>query len=142
MNRETVIDRQTVLNNYAEFSNAKMDAALDIMPISLTKYPAYASFPWIDFTYIFTVNFSDSQVGKAFSADVFGMGGPLNGFAVGDVATDNLQRLVNKTVSYQFNGTSSNFKMNFFDENSNLLGTFKCENFLLLGVGGGIGVWV
>jgi hypothetical protein len=140
MDNITLINKKLVSNNRPDFLNSRTDASLEVIPISVNTYPAYASFPWFDFTYFFNINFY-AQVEKSFSANVFGMGGPLNGKASGNIHTKHIQRLLTETVSYNFNGTENDFNLNFFDENSNLLGNFSCDSFLLFGVGGGVGSW-
>jgi Rhodococcus equi virulence-associated protein len=141
MNVENTINNQS-LNEYEDFFQSSLGSGTQNNAVSSTKYLAKAPYTWVDFSYTFTVNFFDANICKSFAANIFGMGGALNGTAGGNVCTANLDRLLNKTVSYHFNGTESDFIMNFFDENSNLLGNFKCENFILFGVGGGVGKWL
>jgi Rhodococcus equi virulence-associated protein len=141
MNVENTISNLSI-NEYEDFFQDSLGSATQNNAVSLTKYSANAPFTWVDFSYTFTVNFFDTHISKSFAANIFGMGGALEGTANGNVFTANLDRLLNKTVSYHFNGTESDFIMKFFDENSNLLGNFKCERFILFGVGGGAGKWL
>ncbi len=141
MNLENTINNLNV-NEYEDFFHGSLSAGTQTKDVNSIKYLAKAPFNWVDFSYTFTVDFFDKHICKSFAANIFGMGGALNGTAGGNICTDNLDRLLNKTVSYHFNGTEGDFSMNFYDENSNLLGSFKCEHFVLFGVGGGVGKWL
>jgi Rhodococcus equi virulence-associated protein len=141
MNVENTINKQ-IVNEYEDFFHGSLMPAKQNNAVKSTKYLAKAPFNWVDFSYSFTINFYDANICKSFEANIFGMGGALNGTAGGFISTENLERLFSNTVSYHFNGTESDFIMNFFDENSNLLGNFKCENFVLFGVGGGVSKWL
>jgi hypothetical protein len=141
MNFENTINKQSV-NEYEDFFQGSLGSVTQTDVVNSTTYSAKAPFIWADFSYTFTVNFFDTQISKSFAANIFGMGGALDGTASGSVYTDDLDRLFGKTVSYHFNGTESDFVMSFFDDNSNLLGNFKCESFVLFGIGGGVGKWL
>jgi hypothetical protein len=140
MNLENTVETARFYD-YAEVLPDNADIAMALKSLDFVKYLANAPFTWIDFSYRLAINFFDESVDKSFGANFIGMGGALKGTAIGDICTDNLSRLLNKTVSYKFRGTESTFVMDFFDEHENLLGSFQYDSFLLFGDGDGTGSW-
>lgn len=140
MSLENTINRPSV-NEFEEFLHGNSDFDSQNSSVNPERYPANAPFIWVDFSYNFQIHFIDSKIAKSFSASVFGMGGALEGIAGGEIHTNNLSRFLAKTVSYHFKGTENTFYINFYDENSNELGSFHYNSFLIFGDGGGVGTW-
>ncbi|WP_406276070.1 VapA/VapB family virulence-associated protein [Streptomyces sp. NBC_00191] len=62
--------------------------------------------------------------------------------APGTVCTDDINALYSNTTSCQYNATPAYVNINFFDDDSNLLGQFVSGSVsTLFGVGGGSGSW-
>src|SRR5262249_48731297 len=60
----------------------------------------------------------------------------------GSLITDDVLRLYRDTVSFAFNAAVAYFNVNFFDGNSNLLGSYHGGGIgLVTGIGGGTGHW-
>jgi virulence-associated protein len=80
--------------------------------------------------------------GKSFNGNAGGVSTPGGGALFGDVYTDNLDALYDRTVSFEFQATPVYLSILFFDDNSNLLGHFQSGAVsTVTGVGGGSGSW-
>ncbi len=80
--------------------------------------------------------------GKKFVGDGGGLFTPGAGALIGDIYTDDLARLYSSTVSFEVNATPVYTNINFFDANSNLLGSLHTGSVsTVAGVGGGTGSW-
>ena len=61
---------------------------------------------------------------------------------IGDVYTNDLERLYSDTVSFEFQATPVYTSLLFFDKHSNLLGHFQAGSVsIVTGIGGGSGSW-
>lgn len=104
------------------------------------KYAANGSFVSAVFYYHFWVNLKDQN--KQFNGNAGGIGAPGGGAMVGDVYTDDLDRLLKDTYSFQFGTTPLYFELTFFTKQSEYLGTFQAGGIgVTLGTGGGNGGW-
>lgn len=121
----------------------KIDAwVAKILLGTTTGYPTTAGYYSVLFYYHVGVTFIP-PTSHAFTGNGGGIGVPFPlSLSAGAVFTDDLPGLLANTVSFQFDGIPGAFNVNFFDNNSNLLGYFLGVGInLLLGVGGGSGDW-
>lgn len=103
------------------------------------SYHANGSVASMIFYFKFQVNIDD---GKSFNGQAGGVASPGGGALIGDVYTDDIQRLYRDTVSFEFNCTPVYTSILFFDGHSNLLGHFQAGAVsVVAGVGGGSGKW-
>jgi hypothetical protein len=151
MTTKPTFDEAAILSDYKKAHKGKLsDAQIEEGVKSLSgamnaaqqaaaqaKYGAKATivttFGWVRVTV--EVNGGKSCEGNG--GGVFGLGGGVFG---GDVYTDDLQRLYKDSVSFQVNLVGMVYlNINFFDGNSNLLGSFQGGGFSpwTSGVGGG-----
>ncbi len=80
--------------------------------------------------------------GKTFDGKAGGIGFPGGGALFGTVYTDDINRLYANTKSFAFQATPVYFAVEFFDGNSNYLGTFQSGAVsIVTGTGGGSGHW-
>jgi hypothetical protein len=104
------------------------------------KYPATGSFVSAVLYYHFWVGLKNQN--HHFEGNAGGFGVPGGGAMVGDVYTDNLDRLVKETKNFQFGTTPLYFEITFFTGNSEYLGTFQAGGIgIALGTGAGNGSW-
>ena len=103
------------------------------------KYPATGSIASLLFYFKIQVQIKG---GKTFDGQAGGIGFPGGGALFGDVYTEDLDRLYRDTHSFQWLGTAVYFTVNYFDSNSNFLGTFQAGAVsIAVGTGGGTGRW-
>lgn len=130
-------------------STAVLGAANVDYPINLCwqfaagRYTAQAQVASVGVYFQVTVGVSPrpgaslSYVGQAGGAGVPGANGTW-----GDVYTDDLLRLANDAVSFQFNTTPFYTNVNFFDASSNFLGSYHGGGVgITTGIGGGTGTF-
>lgn len=117
----------------------KLNAALGALTATTNRYPANGSVA----SFIFYLQFQCTiKGGKTFDGKAGGVSSPGGGALIGDVYTDDLDRLYRDTVSFQFNATPVYTSLLFFDGNSRLLGHFQAGAVsTVAGVGGGSGRW-
>lgn len=117
----------------------KLDAAIGALSATTARYPATGSVASL----IFYLQFQCTiKGGKTFDGKAGGVSTPGGGALIGDVYTDNLDRLYRDTVSFEFQATPVYTSLLFFDRNSNLLGHFQAGAVsIVAGVGGGSGSW-
>lgn len=126
---------------HGKLDQAKIDAAVQSLTATTTSYPASGSVLSLVFYLNFMVNIT-SEGGKTFDGNAGGVSSPGGGALFGDVYTDDLNRLYNSTVSFEFQGTPVYLSILFFDGDSNLLGHFQSGAVsTVAGVGGGRGSW-
>ena len=119
-----------------------LDAALRKIETTDTKYPATASIATIFFYTKIYCDIDDKVYGAKFTGDVFvtnSIGGcELQGY----VYTDDIERLLNDTHSFEIISKKDNLSFLFFDNNSNLLGHFQAGAVSSsCGIFGGKGSW-
>jgi hypothetical protein len=112
----------------------------DFKESATNKYPATGSFVSAVIYYHFWVNLTDQN--KQFNGNAGGVGVPGGGAMVGDVYTDDLDRLIKETKNFQFGTTPLYFELTFFTDGHDYLGTFQAGGIgIALGTGGGNGKW-
>lgn len=118
---------------------AAVDQAVERLVTTTTSYPATGSVA----SFVFYLQFMVTVTGgKRFDGKAGGLTTPGGGALFGDVYTDDVNRLYRDTVSFQFNATPVYTNLNFFDSNSNFLGSFQSGSVsTVLGTGGGSGSW-
>ncbi|BCN46627.1 virulence-associated protein VapO [Prescottella equi] len=88
----------------------------------------------------FSVTVEDG--GKTFTGDSGGISIPGVAVLKGTLFTDDLQRLYNDTVSFEYNAVGPYMNINFFDSHGTLLGHVQSGSIgTLTGIGGGTGGW-
>lgn len=81
--------------------------------------------------------------GARFVGNGGGLMTPGAGTLMGDIYTDDLDRLLRDTASYEVNATPVYVNVNFFDSNSTFLGSLHSGAVsTVTGIGGGVGSWV
>ncbi|MDB5033590.1 MAG: virulence-associated family protein [Chlorobi bacterium] len=141
---ETTVSVETIANDFATSMKGKLDQGLIDSSVASLKsitqsYPATGSVASLIFYLKFQVSVKG---GKTFDGNAGGISSPGGGALFGDVYTDDINRLYNNTVSFEFQGTPVYLSILFFDKNSNLLGHFQAGAVsTVLGVGGGSGKW-
>lgn len=139
------VSKKLIANDFATSLHGKMDqdkidAAVNFILKTSTAYHATGSV----ICGIFYLKFQISITGgKTFNGDAGGACFPPGAGAIlGDVYTDDRERLYRDTVSFEFNAAAVYLNVNFFDRNSNLLGHLQSGAVSLIsGVGGGTGRW-
>lgn len=108
--------------------------------IKAAAYPATGSIE--SFIFRMKLRLGVKQDGKTFSGNASSIGTPGGGALFGDVYTDDIDRLYNDTVSFTFESTPVYLSMQFFDQNSRLLGHLQSGAVsTVAGAGGGRGSW-
>lgn len=138
------VDRATIAHEFAAHLDGKLEpekieAAVQALQATTTSYPANGSVASFIFYLQFQVNVTG---GKSFDGKAGGVSTPGGGALIGDVYTDDIDRLYSDTVSFEFQGTSVYTSLLFFDSSSNLLGHFQAGSVSTVnGIGGGSGHW-
>lgn len=102
-------------------------------------YNANGSVASMIFYLKFQVNIDN---GKSFNGNAGGVSSLGGGALIGDVYTDDIDRLYRDTVSFEFNCTPVYTSLLFFDQHSRLLGHFQSGSIsTVAGVGGGSDEW-
>jgi hypothetical protein len=147
MKTDLMVNKKQIAYDFAEVMKGKMeqdkiDAGVAKILGWKSSFPASAGYYSALFYYHVGVTFIP-PTGHAFTGNGSGIGIPFPiSFTGGAVFTDDLPGLLANTVSFQFDGAPGFFNVNFFDNNSNLLGSFVGAGInFLLGVGGGAGSW-
>jgi hypothetical protein len=135
-----VHDLVTALQGKLE--QGKLDAAVQqILRGTATAYPAHGSVICAVFYMRFTVD-CDACQNKQFVGNAGGIGTIGGGALIGDIYTDDLNRLLSSTSAFQFVTTPVYSSLTFFDGSSNFLGTFQAGGVsICTGTGGGTGSW-
>lgn len=123
LEEEQLIAGETMLMNYTNEAH----------------YNANGSVASMIFYLKFQVNIDN---GKSFNGNAGGVSNPGGGALIGDVYTNDLNRLYRDTVSFEFNCTPVYTSLLFFDQHSHLLGHFQSGSIsTIAGIGGGSGKW-
>jgi hypothetical protein len=131
--------KEIISSDFYYDMSGKMDQGLiqlakNIILGRTTSYSAEVSF---DLNFEININ-----NGKSFYVTDLGNLVSDGGIFLGDVYTDDLNRLYSDTVSFEFKNTAIYLCLIFFDRNSNNLGTFKCGAFSsAASTGVGFGTW-
>lgn len=146
MSESTPATMQTVKEDFNEAMEGilepeQLEAIGHQLDAATTSYPANGNVASFIFYLQFQVNITSSG-GKSFNGKAGGLTTPGGGALFGDVYTDDLNRLYESTVSFQFTATPVYLSLIFFDSHSNALGTFQAGGIsTVTGVGGGSGKW-
>uniref|UniRef100_A0A6C0JSP2 Uncharacterized protein n=1 Tax=viral metagenome TaxID=1070528 RepID=A0A6C0JSP2_9ZZZZ len=107
--------------------------------INESSYPGTGSVA----SFIFYLRFNLDCNGKTFKGDGGGFSSPGGGILIGDVYTNNFEKMVLETDRFEFNCTPVYTSLLFFNDESNLLGHFQSGSVsTVLGIGAGSGKWV
>jgi hypothetical protein len=140
------VDTATLANDFAARMQGKMEpeqiqAAVEKLKSSANtaSYSANGSVASLIFYLKFQVTVKG---GKTFNGNAGGISTPGGGALMGDVYTDDINRLYSDTCSFEFQATPVYTSLLFFDSHSNLLGHFQAGAVsIVTGVGGGSGSW-
>ena len=141
---DTTETRTTVAQDFAETMSGKLpqdklDAAVQALTGPAASYSANGSVACAIFYMRVQVQVSG---GKTFDGNAGALGTAGGGANFGDVYTNDINRLYADTVSFQVNSTPVYFNVNFFDSNSNFLGSYQSGAVsVCVGTGGGTGSW-
>ena len=127
---------------HAKLSEADIHKVVSALTNSVTQasYPATGSVASLIFYMKFQVQIKNG--GKTFNGHAGSIGSPGGGALIGDVYTDDINRLYRDTVSFEFQATPVYLSILYFDGSSNLLGHFQAGAVSTVGgVGGGSGSW-
>lgn len=124
---------------HGKLDQERIDEAVKSLKSAEGRYPATGSVASLIFYLKFQVNITD---GKSFDGHAGGASFPGGGALIGDVYTNDLERLYSDTVSFEFQATPVYTSLLFFDKHSNLLGHFQAGSVsIVTGIGGGSGSW-
>jgi hypothetical protein len=139
INRDVIV-HDLLVGLQGKLDNDKLDAAVQkILRAPATAYSANGSVICAVFYMKFQVNVTN---GKQFNGNAGGIGSIGGGALFGDVYTDDINRLYGSTSSFQFITTPVYATLNFFDGDSNFLGTYQSGGVSTCsGTGGGTGSW-
>jgi len=134
-----VIANDLVKQLQGKLDQDKLDASVQHILKVDTKYPtSNGSVICTIFYFRFTV---DCQK-KAFIGNAGGLGSVGGGALLGDIYTDDINRLFSSTVSFWFYTNPVYASLTFYDGSSNILGTFQAGAVSVCGGwGGGSGSW-
>lgn len=144
MNAPQTIDKKMIAHDFRVAMHDKLepehiDDVEHALMTATKSYPANGSVASMIFYLKFQVNITD---GKSFNGDAGGISSAGGGALMGDVYTDDLDRLYRDTVSFEFQGTPVYLSILFFDSHSKLLGHFQSGAVsTVTGTGGGKGSW-
>ena len=121
-------------------ANKITDQTASFKKEATNKYPAVGSFISAALYYHFWLNLKNQN--NHFEGNAGGIGLPGGGAMVGDIYTDDLNRLLKDTDGFQFGTTPLYFEITFFSKQHDYLGTFQAGGIAVnLGTGGGNGSW-
>ncbi|WP_281240126.1 VapA/VapB family virulence-associated protein [Flavobacterium praedii] len=138
------VSKEIIAHDFHVAMDGKLDneliyAAKDQIFTTTASYPAKGSSVSMIFYLQFQVSIDN---GKTFNGKAGGISTPGGGALFGDIYTDDINRLYSNTVSFQFTSTPVYLSLIFFDNHSNVLGTFQCGSVsTVTGIGGGTGSW-
>lgn len=142
---KTLLHKEIIAHDFVSkytgvLEQEKIDAAVSKITLTTTSYPANGSVASFIFYLKFQVIIKNG--GKTFDGNAGGISTPGGGALIGDVYTDDINRLYSDTKSFEFNATPVYTSLLFFDNNSNLLGHFQAGAVsTVAGIGGGSGKW-
>lgn len=148
MEPQTSVSREIIAQDFRNAMHGKMDKKM--IDAVVTKLSATtAATTAAHFTtgsvhsFIFYLCFEvQIQKGKSFNGNAGGLAFPGEGMLMGNVYTDDLDKLYRETVSFEFQATPVYTSLLFFNDKSILLGHFQAGSVsLVTGVGGGTGSW-
>ena len=142
----STISREAIAEDFKTAMAGKMDtdlinSAAESLLTTATRYPAVGSVASFIFYLQFQVTIKEPD-GRTFDGKAGGVSTPGGGALFGDVYTDDLPRLYRETSRFEFQGTPVYLSILFFNDHSNLLGSFQAGAVsTVTGVGGGSGNW-
>jgi Rhodococcus equi virulence-associated protein len=144
MTAETPVSKEILAHDFMVAAHGKMEpeqitATMSAIANHSGKFSATGNV-------ISAIFYLEFRVFVSGGKNFFGRGGGLSfpgaGQLLGDVYTDDLDRLYRDTVSFQFNATPVYLSILFFDNQTNLLGHYQAGAVsIVTGIGGGTGSW-
>ena len=136
---KNVIAQDFVARHTETLGAEKANTVANSILSTQTAYPAKGTILGAIFYTRITVNVDG---GKGCVCNGGGLSGIGGGALIGDIYTDDINRLYRDTVSFEFNAAFAYTSVLFFDKNSNLLGSFQSGSVsTIAGVGGGSCSW-
>ena len=134
-----VIANDLVTALHSKLGKDKLDAAVEHILKTTNSYPTSNGSV---ICAIFYMRFTVDCQNKAFIGNAGGIGSIGGGALLGDIYTDDINRLFSATTAFQFAVTPVYASLVFFDDSSNALGTFQAGAVsVCIGTGGGSGSW-
>jgi Rhodococcus equi virulence-associated protein len=140
MNATRDLIREEIIAKDSSLSSENIDAIVESLLPKANRYPAMAS----AISFIVYLRFQIEITGmRTFRGQGGGLSAPGFGTYWGDVYTDDLSRLYQDTVSFEFQVVAAYISILCFDKNSNYLGSFQGggAGTIVAAVGGGTGSW-
>jgi len=135
--------REVILEDLAsnlkeKFSEDVIKSAVESIRATSSSKPATGSI----MSMIFYLQINIDCDGRHFSSDVGGASSPGGGALIGDIYSDDFDKLFKNTNNIQFTATPVYTSVVFFDSESKALGTFQAGSVsTVAGIGGGTGKW-
>lgn len=117
----------------------KIDSIIASLGAPSQAYRATSTFISIIFYFKVVTRILDDST--SFDGNAGGIGLPTGGSGVGDLRTDDKDRLYRDTVSFSFVSTMGYLGIQYFDANHNLLGHYDGASIGIAATGGGTGHW-
>ncbi|MBD3895019.1 VapA/VapB family virulence-associated protein [Halomonas sp. ML-15] len=144
MNAPQTIDKQLIAHDFRVAMHDKLEPEQidDVAEALVTSEKAYYATGNVA-SMVFYLKFQVSiDKGKTFDGDAGGVSSAGGGALIGEVYTNDLDRLYRDTVSFEFQATPVYLSILFFDSHSKLLGHFQSGAVsTVFGIGGGEGSW-
>jgi hypothetical protein len=121
-----------------KIADQEVEACLKSVRSATNKYPAGGAVICAIFYWRIWLQYA----GKNFYGNAGGIGGLGGGSTNGDIYTDDINRLLVETASFQFNSAFVFLNVNFFNNSSQFLGHYEGGGVGICGgTGGGTGTW-
>ena len=129
-------------NFKGQLGEEELSHAVEVIKCTENKYHTTGSLMCAAFYFRVTVERSDT-VKKQFIGNGGGLGCPGAAALIGDVYTNDLEKLYRDTCSFELNIAAAYTSVLFFDNKSRLLGHYQAGavTTVIGGLGGGTGKW-
>jgi hypothetical protein len=145
MGSQQSVSKDVIANDFRTSAQSKLgpevlDAAVKTLQDTATKKHATGSIMSLIFYLQITVDCKDDD--RHFVGNVGGISTPGGGALIGDIYSDDFEKLYNNTNVIQFTATPVYTCVIFFDSESHVLGHFQAGAIsTVAGTGGGTGLW-
>jgi hypothetical protein len=147
-----VLHREQIATEFREAMSGKLEpekievACKHLLAGASNHYSANGSVMSMIFYLQFQITISDNNAEpynhRIFNGKGGGISSPGGGALMGDIYTDDLDRLIKDTHSMEFNCAFAYTSVVFFDKSSHCLGSFQSGSVsTVAGIGGGTGKW-
>lgn len=145
MGSQESVSKEVIANDFRKSAQGKLspeslDAAVKALQDTTTKKHATGSIASLIFYLQIAVDCPDDN--RHFVGNVGGISTPGGGALIGDIYSDDFEKLYNNTNVLQFTATPVYTSVIFFDSESHMLGHFEAGAVsTVAGTGGGTGNW-